>query len=99
MAQITRKKLCNPRNLRGSSSCLIVGVTGGDLDHASIRQTTAFRKPSGLPFRAGMNFTLMLSPAWSAFGPVVPIPPLGERRSGAERHHPWGCRRFRFLIK
>src|SRR6266566_3595134 len=35
---------------------------------------TDLRNPNGLPFLAGMNFTVMLSPAWRAFGPVLPIP-------------------------
>src|SRR5436190_9257097 len=35
---------------------------------------TDFRKPSGAPLRAGMNFTLIMSPACSAFGPVRPMP-------------------------
>src|SRR6185436_17117430 len=35
---------------------------------------TDLRNPSGLPFRAGMNFTEIMSPACSAFSPVLPIP-------------------------
>src|SRR6185436_4154603 len=35
---------------------------------------TDLRKPSGAPLRAGMNFTLILSPACRAFSPVRPMP-------------------------
>src|SRR6058998_3868287 len=35
---------------------------------------TVLRNPNGLPFLAGRNFTVMLSPVWRAFGPVLPIP-------------------------
>src|SRR5262249_19325747 len=36
--------------------------------------TTVLRNPNGLPFLAGRNFTVILSPVWRPFGPVLPIP-------------------------
>src|SRR5262249_42633684 len=35
---------------------------------------TVLRNPNGLPFLAGRNLRVMLSPVWRAFGPVLPIP-------------------------
>ena len=40
----------------------VVRVTGGDIDHASAWHVTDSRNPNGLPFLAGMNFTVILSP-------------------------------------
>jgi len=51
---------------------------------------TVSRNPNGLPSFAGRNFTLMLSPLWRAFSPVLPTPPLRESRGGTHRHHPLG---------
>ena len=52
----------------------VVRVTSGIFITVPSARVIDVRNPSGLPFRAGMNFAVNSSPILSAFGPTLLIP-------------------------
>ena len=52
----------------------LVRVTAGVTRTVPSARVIDLRPPNGLPFRAGMNFTVNCSPILSAFGPTLLIP-------------------------
>src|SRR5712691_1802019 len=65
---IRRKAMMVPRG------CLIVGVTGGDLDHAPVRHGHRLEKPQRTAVPRGEELHGNVVPGVGAFGPVSPIP-------------------------
>src|SRR5213594_3670133 len=78
-------------------SCLIVRVTGGDLDHATVRHDNRLEKTQRTAIPCGKELHSNVVSGVEGIRSGFTDPPLREGGGGAECHHPRSRRAIRIL--